>query len=186
MGCGCGKKNTGGTIHFMGKDGATASNPTEWGPILWKYLHCLAEKSGLSNNKVTDADQANCMEILIQSLPLILPCTECQAHAATYLSTYPFPSLKDLRGELLRNTIREWLFTFHNHVRSSNQQPIIIENVEQCASTYANCFVPKCEYSFFVQNVGFAVRQGWVRVDHWRKWYSTSEKARLILGNIVV
>lgn len=46
-------------------------------------------------------------------------------------------------------------------------------------------FVPKCEYTLFVQNVAYAVRQGWVRVDNWRKWYSTSEKVRIITGNVV-
>jgi hypothetical protein len=126
------------------------------------------------------------MEIMISSLPLILPCTECQAHAAAYLAAHPLPSLKELQGATLRDTIREWLFTFHNHVRISKGQPILVETIEQCSATYANCFVPKCEYSFFVQSVAYAVRQGWVRIDHWRKWYSTSEKARLILGNIVV
>lgn len=186
MGCGCGKKNAGGTIHFMGKDSNTVSNPEEWGPILWKYLHCLTEKCGFSNNKVIDADQANSMDILINNLPHILPCTECQSHAASYLSTHPLPSLKELKGETLRNTIREWLFNFHNTVRQSKGQPIIIESIDQCAQTYANCFIPKCEYSFFVQSVAYAVRQGWVRVDQWRKWYSTSEKARLIMGNLVV
>jgi hypothetical protein len=186
MSCGCGKKKTGGTVHFMGRDSNAISNPMEWGPILWKYLHCLSEKCGLGNNKVTDADQANCMETLLGTLPLVLPCTESQAHAASYLANHPLPSLKELRGEVLRSTVREWLFTFHNHVRISKQQPIIIETLEQCAANYNNCFVPKCEYSFFVQSVAYAVRQGWVRIDHWRKWYSTSEKARLILGNIVI
>jgi hypothetical protein len=186
MSCGCGKKKTGGTVHFMGREGTFVSNPVEWGPILWKYLHCLAEKTGLANNKITDADHANCMEVLIGMLPFILPCTECQSHAATYLVQHPLPSLKELRGDVLRMTVREWLFTFHNHVRNSKGQPILIESVEQCAATYANCFVAKCDYSFFVQTVAYAVRQGWVRIDHWRKWYSVSEKARLILGNVVV
>jgi hypothetical protein len=186
MGCGCGKKNAGSTIHFMGKDSNVISNPVEWGPILWKYLHCLAEKTGFSNNKVADADQANCMEIMIGTLPLILPCTECQAHAAAYLAAHPLPALKELQGATLRETLRNWLFLFHNQVRLSKGQPILIETAEQCAATYTNCFVPKCEYSFFVQSVAYAVRQGWVRIDQWRKWYSTSEKARLILGNVVV
>ena len=186
MVCGCGKKKAGATIHFMGPAGAGTIDPVEWGPILWKYLHCLTEKCGFSNNKVMDADHANCMEILLSMLPLILPCTECQAHSAAYLGTHPLPPLKELRGEVLRTTIRTWLFTFHNLVRSSKGQTILVETEEQCASQYANCFVPKCEYSFFVQSVAYAVRQGWVRVDQWRKWYSTSEKARLLLGNVVV
>jgi hypothetical protein len=36
-----------------------------------------------------------------------------------------------------------------------------------------------------VQNIGYAVRQNWVKIDIWRKWYSTSEKVRILLGNII-
>ena len=38
----------------------------------------------------------------------------------------------------------------------------------------------------FIQSVAFAVRQGWVRVDNWRKWYSNSERLRILVGNIVI
>jgi hypothetical protein len=40
-------------------------DPPEWGPILWKYMHCLAEKLGTSGNAIVDTDQANYMEPLI-------------------------------------------------------------------------------------------------------------------------
>ena len=189
MGCGCGKKNAapGGTVHFMGRDGSKKdADPADWGPILWKYLHCMAEKCGATNNAVMDADQANCLDTLLGTLHLILPCTECQAHAAAYVASHPAPQLKELHGAELRATVRNWLFEFHNHVRSTKGQPIMLRTPEECAATYANSFVPKCEHTAFTQSVAFAVRQGWVRIEHWRKWYSTSERARLVLGNIVV
>lgn len=188
MGCGCGKKNTApdGTVHFMGRDGKKEADPADWGPILWKYLHCMAEKCGASNNRVVDADQANCLDTLLSTLHLILPCTECQAHAAAYLAAHPLPPLKDLQGSVLRDTARDWLFQFHNHVRSTKGQPVTIRSAQECSAAYAACFVPKCEHTAFTQSVAYAVRQGWVRIEHWRKWYSTSEKCRLVLGNIVV
>ena len=170
----------------MGREGNATGEPTEWGPILWKYMHCLAEKSGQSNNKLMDADQANCLETMLSMLPLIIPCTECQSHASAYVATNPLPPLKELQGDALRSTVRTWLFHFHNRVRTMKGQPIMIQTVEECAAAYAASFVPKCEYTLFVQTAAFAVRQGWVRIDNWRKWYTTSEKARLLLGNIVV
>lgn len=185
MPCGCGKKRT-GTVHFMGQTNADAPDPIEWGPIVWKYLHCLTEKIGFTGSPLTDNDQANYMETLINTLHLIIPCPECQAHAASYISANPLPSLKNLRGEQLRSTIRNWLFTFHNQVRISKEQHIIINTPEACREHYGGCFVPSCEYNLFVQNVAYAVRQGWVRVDNWRKWYSNSEKLRLVTGNIIV
>jgi hypothetical protein len=185
MGCGCGKKNS-GTVHFMGGGNSDVPDPEEWGPIVWKYLHCLTEKIGFSGNPIVDADQANYMEVLIGTLHQVIPCPECQAHAASYIAGNPLPSLRNLRGEELRNTIRNWLFNFHNQVRNVKGQPIIIYTPEACREQYQGCFLPKCEYTLFVQNVAYAARQNWVRVDTWRKWYSTSEKIRILIGNIVV
>ena len=184
-GCGCGKKKT-GTVHFMGQTSSDTPDPEEWGPIVWKYLHCLTEKIGHSGNKIVDTDQANYMETIITTLHLIIPCPECQAHTAAYISNNPLPSIKGLYGENLRSTLRIWLYNFHNNVRSSKGQAIMIGSADDCIGYYADCFVPKCEYTLFVQNVAYAVRQGWVRVDNWRKWYSNSERLRIITGNIIV
>lgn len=185
MPCGCGKKNS-GTVHFMGQVTTDIPDPIEWGPILWKYLHCLTEKIGFSGNPLTDNDQAGFMEVLIGTLHLIIPCPECQVHASTYITNNPLPTLRGLRGDILRNTVRNWLFNFHNHVRNSKSQSIIVNTSEACRELYNGCFIPKCEYTLFVQNVGYAVRQNWVRIDIWRKWYSTSEKIRILIGNVVV
>jgi hypothetical protein len=170
----------------MGQSNSQEADPVEWGPVLWKYLHCITERLGTSGNAIFDTDQANYMETLITNLHLILPCLDCQAHAAAYISATPFPQLKDLKGDQLRSTVRNWLFTFHNNVRIRKGQPIMISTPEECAAHYAGCFVPKCEYTMFIQSVAFAVRQGWVRIDNWRKWYSNSERIRILAGNIVV
>jgi hypothetical protein len=185
MPCGCGKKKT-GTVHFMGQVSTDVPDPIEWGPIVWKYLHCLTEKIGFSGNPLVDNDQAGYMEILIGTLHQVIPCPECQAHAAAYIGANPLPTLKGLRNEQLRDTVRNWLFNFHNHVRLTKGQPIIIGTPEACRENYNGCFIPKCEYNLFVQNVAYAVRQNWVRVDIWRKWYSTSEKIRILIGTVVV
>jgi hypothetical protein len=126
------------------------------------------------------------MYTLLTTMHLILPCTDCQAHASAYISGNPLPQLKGLIGNRLKETVRAWLFTFHNAVRSQKGQPIMYTSPEECATVYASCFVPNCEYTYFVQSVAFAVRQGWVRIDNWRKWYSNSERMRVLVGNIIV
>lgn len=185
MPCGCGKK-TPGTIHFMGNLNTNTPDPIYWGPILWKYLHCLTEKIGMSGNKIVDNDQTNHIETLINTLQLIIPCPECQAHTHAYISTTPFPSLKGLKDDNLRSTIRNWLFTFHNNVRVSTGKPIIINTPEECKEHYNGCAILKCDYDVLVQNGAAAVQLGWVKIEHWRKWYTTSEKLRIIIGNIVI
>jgi len=185
MGCGCGKKNgVAAPTPVLQTDQLLA--PTEWGPILWKYIHCIAERIGASGNKIIDTDQANYTETLLTMLPLIIPCTECQTHATTYLAANPVPSLKGLYGAELRQIVRVWAYDFHNAVRAMKEQPILISSVEDCQTFYSTISVPKCEYTAFIQSVAAAVRQGWVKIENWRKWYSNSERIRIITGNIII
>ena len=185
MPCGCGKKAD-GTIHFMGNPNSDMPDPLNWGPILWKYLHCLTEKIGMSGNFIVDIDQYNLIETLIKMLYLIIPCPECQAHAQAYISTNPLPSLKGLNDINHRSTIRNWLFAFHTHVRTFKGQPVIINTPEECQAHYNGCAILKCDYDLFIQNGANAVRLGWIKVENWRKWYTTSEKLRITIGNIVI
>jgi len=183
MGCGCGKKRDGAPLMALDSDPLAAS---EWGPILWKYLHCLAEKIGTTGNKIFDTDQANYMTTLLSMLPIVIPCMECQAHAGTYIAANPIPALQGLYGAVLQNTVRTWLFLFHNQVRAANNQPIMVNTVEDCSALYAGCSMPQCEYTSFVKSVAAAVRKGWVRIENWRKWYSNSERLRILTGNVVI
>lgn len=184
-GCGCAKRaNT--LSHFMGREGSQIADPAEWGPILWKYLHCLAEKIGNTGNKIVDTDQANYFEQMLQQLPLIIPCQECQQHTAAYISSNHIPTLKGLYGEDLRNSARTWLFNFHNSVRQQKGQPIIINSIQDCINNYASCFVAQCEFTSLTQSVAYAVRHGWVRIDNWRRWFNNSERIKVLVGNIVL
>lgn len=186
MGCGCGKKAVVAPTPLMGKDTSELLQPTEWGPILWKLLHCMAERVGGTGSTIIDTDQANYFETVLTMLPVIIPCQECQAHAAAYLSANPVPTLRGLYGQTLRSTVREWLFTFHNAVRTNNQQAILVQTIEECSALYQDCMMPKCEYTALVQTVAAAVRLGWVPIEQWRKWYSNIERLRIIAGNMIV
>ncbi len=185
MGCGCGKKK-GPTIHFMGQGNGQQADPEEWGPIMWRYLHCLIQRIGHSGNAIMDTDQANYLEYMLQNLSAVLPCQECQAHASQYISHNHVPQLRGLYGENLRRTAQTWLFNFHNAVRSQKGQPIQINNLEELEAEYNECFVPQCEFSLLTQSVAFAVRHGWVRVDTWRKWYNYSERMKVLVSSPVV
>ena len=181
MGCNCGgKKNNAGQPALFSIE--QLLNPTEWGPILWKYLHCLAEKLGATNNKIIDTDQAQYTETLITMLPLILPCQECQAHCAAYIAANPLPVLRGLYGSALQTTVRTWLFQFHNYVRVTKDTQIIVATVEDCATLYTGCVLPRCEYTSFIQSVAAGVRKGWVKMPDWKKWYSNSERLRILAG----
>ena len=183
MGCNCQNKRAAAPTPLMGLSSEDLLAPSEWGPILWKFLHCLAEHLGQTGSTIIDTDQAQYTETLLSTIPLILPCLECQEHAAAYLAANPVPSLVGLYGNALRDTVRLWLFLFHNAVRA--QQGIMITTVEECQALYQDCVVKTCEYTLFVQAVGAAVKLGRIRLENWRKWFSKAERLRIISGNMV-
>ena len=85
MPCNCGRKRAVEPTPLL------VQAPAEWGPTLWLYLHALAERLGSSGSALVDAVQAAYFHHLLQNLPRILPCPDCQAHATQYLSDYPLP-----------------------------------------------------------------------------------------------
>lgn len=184
MPCNCGRKRSSGSEEIVSP--LLVQEPTEWGPTLWSYLHALAERLGTSGSSIVDTDQATYMELLLQYLPRILPCNECQQHAATYIANHPPPALKGLYRDALRLTARQWLFDFHQAVRQEKGQPTILGDSSECADLYQNRLIAKADYNRFVQTVTAAIRQGWIRMDEWRKWFSHSEKLRILSGNIVL
>jgi len=183
MPCNCGKKKSASVEELTP---LLIQEPPEWGPVLWAYLHSLAERLGTSGSKIVDTDQATYMEGMIQLLPLVIPCTDCQQHASSYAQSNPLPPLKGLYDTTLRVTTRQWLYDFHQAVRKQKDQPTLVASAEECAVMYQTRLISKADYQRFVQTVANAVKQGWVRMDHWRKWFSYSEKLRILSGNIVV
>jgi hypothetical protein len=186
MPCNCGRKRQNGDIPDELAAPLLVQEPAEWGPTLWTYLHILTERLGTSGSPIVDTDQANYMESILQHLPHILPCNECQQHATQYLMDHPVPNLKGLYRDTLRTTVREWLFAIHQDVRRRKEQPILVSSPEECIGLYRDRTLPKADYNRFVQTVTAAIRQGWIRLDYWRKWYSHSEKMRILSGNIVL
>ena len=184
MPCNCGRKRQSGTEEIVSP--LLVQEPAEWGPTLWAYLHALAERLGTSGSTIVDTDQATYMEVLLQYLPRILPCNECQQHAASYLAEHPPPALKGLYRDALRLAARQWLFDFHQAVRLRKEQTVLLDSSECCAVLYQERLISKTDYHRFIQTVTAAIRQGWIRMDEWRKWFSHSEKLRILSGNIVV
>lgn len=181
MGCGCGKKKN-PYNPLLPDTPKTTTNPAEWGPPLWTILHCFAEKIGSSGSQVLDTDHARIMEFLITLLPIVLPCQTCQEHAREYIRTTPPKGWPSLQGEPLRSAVRTWLFTFHNHVRAQNGQPITINTAEECAQHYSNCEIIPCYFNDITADITLAVRHGWVRIDSWKRWVIQYNKLKLLLG----
>jgi hypothetical protein len=47
-------------------------------------------------------------------------------------------------------------------------------------------YLSSADYSTLIECIAAATRQQWVRLDQWKKWYSASERLRLLMGNVVI
>lgn len=180
MGCGCGKKKelaaamvAGGVIDSIDAE--------EWGPVFWKVLHCFAGNCGLIGDRITDADDARTMSLLIAQLGFVLPCEECQGHARIFLATYPI-SWTGLRSTALRNSIQLWLFTFHNAVRARKGQPIMFDTLTEANAAYIECKIQPCEIEVLTNAAKYAIDHQIVKLTAWKRWYQEFNRFRLRVG----
>jgi hypothetical protein len=96
----------------------------QWGPVLWKLLHSLAEHAGepIQRNTAGFADEKRQWMNLVSVLPKMIPCDKCRAHCAEYLEHVPF-DLKTVPDDELHEWIRNYFWEFHEHVNSGIGKP---------------------------------------------------------------
>ena len=93
----------------------------EWGPPLWKILHGLTESLGNQTNTVMATDEAHEIVFLLRDVDKIMPCALCRNHYNTWRKHHPIETLSKLRGPMLREAVRKWLFTLHEEVNARNE-----------------------------------------------------------------
>lgn len=95
-----------------------SSDPREWGPHLWSYLHY----SAANYPQKPCAEVANRMKSWLTSLPVTIPCKNCSKHYQEYLEKH--------RNELdkivsSRDNLFAFLVNIHNIVNRRNGKPIM-------------------------------------------------------------
>ena len=89
---------------------------SEWGPILWKILHILAEH--------TNEYHIELWKSLLSSLPNLIMCDYCRLHVEYYIQKYP----------LINTPIRDYLYYFHEYVNKQADKSTF--NYSLLTSTY--------------------------------------------------
>lgn len=87
---------------------------SEWGPLVWKILHTLAERAGKQSNEILRGDEMRAWVLVVKSLVATLPCEECRAHASSYINEFPFEPPQAYQAWSLY--IRSYFYTFHEAV----------------------------------------------------------------------
>ena len=176
MSCGfCRAKNS-----RNGPSDVSKITTSDWGPLIWKILHCMAERTGLSGNRLIDADQANDFEFILVNLGNIIPCKTCQTHFRAYLISHK-PVLKGLKNDILRTTVISWLFNLHNHVRIILGQSTDLQTIEQCSVLYTGCVVTEDMVNTMHDILNYAVKLRIIRRDEFIRWMMVFNRLRLAL-----
>lgn len=88
----------------------------EWGPILWRLLHGMAECVGTPKAHLIANDEVHELILCLRDIETIMPCAMCRSHYRAWRKDHPLEAMANLRGVPLREAIRSWLFKLHENV----------------------------------------------------------------------
>jgi hypothetical protein len=110
-------------------------NPSQWGPYYWGMLHFMS--STYDNNPNPSVQSV--MKTFIQSLPVFLPCKECQDHAFHFIKSKNLNKVVENRKELFT-----FFFNFHNFVNERLNKPLM--EIKTALEKYS---IPKEEHHYY-------------------------------------
>ena len=94
----------------------------EWGPLIWKVLHCITIKI----KDEAFPNERNSLIYIISGICANLPCPQCASHANGIIKKY---KLKDVKT---KNDIIKFVYFMHNQVNKRlNKQIFLFENIQE-------------------------------------------------------
>jgi hypothetical protein len=136
----------------------------EWGPLLWKILHSLAEKVG---SKSFDEERREWNRLLTLTTD-ILPCTVCKAHYKEVIKANPIAPVLKMTPTEARLFLRTWLWTLHNEINVGNGKPEL--PFDELPALYGETDIrdtywrlePVMKVAIIKSGVGYIAWQKWV------------------------
>jgi hypothetical protein len=105
----------------------------EWGPILWKILHGLAEKAQQAS---IPTDEVREWQRFIKLTGEMLPCDICSAHFVRYTAQHPLKHFSVVPYTSLKTAIKTWFWQLHTDIRTEYGKDVL--PYEELATTYVN------------------------------------------------
>lgn len=91
-------------------------DPKIWGPSFWDTFHTIASTYDDNPNKsIQEATKQ-----FIQSIPIFLPCKECQDHAFAFIKKANLNSVVSNKSAMFL-----FFFNFHNEVNKRLNKPVV-------------------------------------------------------------
>ena len=145
----------------------TYPDSANWGPILWKMLHSLAERTGKIVVPSFRDDERRQWLNLIPLIPKILPCAMCRDHAETWILLNPITAIKTMPDSEFHDWMVSWFYRFHEDVNVRTGKPSFDQTL--LTATYGNINI-----SLTLQQlkapIEVAIRLSGVTLMPWQKW----------------
>ena len=110
---------------------------SEWGPILWRILHGIAERSGRVLSVLSQGDERRALIRIMNSLVKVIPCPSCKEHYEVYLKEHPVnKAIMDTPYRDLQAYMKKWFWELHNWVNESLSRPLF--PYEDLSAAYAS------------------------------------------------
>ena len=151
----------------------------EWGPILWRLLHGLADKYGRLMSPLFVKEEHLAWHNLIIETEKILPCKECKTHYKIYLDKHNPNSLKKLTEAEKKYWVQNFFWALHEEVDIRNDKPTL--EFEKLHSLY-NSVNFTFEIKHFEKLLYIVFQYNEVTILSWKNWIKNFRKLTSIYG----
>jgi len=151
----------------------------EWGPILWRILHGLADKYGRLMYPTFIREQEVAWPKFIEQTQNILPCKDCRSHYKEFYQKNNPSILKDLISEDQASWVQNYFFNLHNEINLENNKPLFeFSNLHSTYSTVNYTF----EIKHFEKLLKIVFQYNEVSLLSWLNWLKTFRTIANIYG----
>lgn len=151
---------------------------SEWGPLIWKILHTLAERAGKQSNEILKADEMRAWLLVVKTLTSILPCEECRNHATSYMRDHPFEPPTSYPAWNLY--IRTYFYTFHEVVNERLEKPSF--EFSTLAETYKTTAQLSTWLTQLNEMMMRAMKLNGMNIKSWQTWQNHMKMVRAAMG----
>jgi len=150
-----------------------------WGPNFWMILHTLAEYSGSIQNINLSNDEADAWSVLLKYQGFVMPCTLCKKHYMEFKLRNPVKNLRELKGDLRKTYLRNWLWTCHDNVNKQSQKESPSEDVLE--GIYSKKSI-KQEVENIYKMFQSALERSQLQRDDIKRWKASIIRLQLLYG----
>lgn len=166
------------TCSRCAKDDTKYPKTTEWGPLIWKILHTIAERAGRQTIMMMQVDEMRAWPLLLKTFATIIPCEECRAHATNYTKEHPFEPPASYPAWNLY--IRTYFYTFHEVVNTRLGKPSFD------FSTLTETYKATNELTRWTNDLGEmmirAMKLNGMNLKAWQTWHNHLRMLRASIG----